>query len=98
MTTFPATIIVTLTKAEPLTFIRLSGMFVAVAGTAAGAAARAILVLFSIVTPHSGAVVTAIASNDGSARGTQLILGLCVLVAQVFAAAAIMIVCKKVTP
>ena len=42
MTTFPATIIVTLTKAEPLTFIRLSGMFVAVAGTAAGAAARAI--------------------------------------------------------
>jgi hypothetical protein len=47
----------------------------------------------------AGAAVTAVASSEGgSATGIPLILGICVLIAQVFAAAALMIVCKKITP
>ena len=57
------------------------------------------LALLFFVTLRTGAVVTAVASSDGgSARGTQLVLGLCVLVVQVFASAVIMVTCKKVTP
>ncbi len=87
---------VTLMKTEPLTLARLTGMAIAVTGATAAAAYRRIFALF---TTCAGAAVTAVASSEGgSARGAQLILGLCVLVLQVFAAAALMIVCKRVTP
>ena len=47
----------------------------------------------------AGAAVTAVASSEGgSATGIPLVLGICVLIVQVFAAAALMIVCKKITP
>lgn len=55
--------------------------------------------LLGMAVAVAGAAVTAVASSEGgSAAGAQLALGLCVLAAQVFAAAALMLICKRLTP